>query len=148
MGFYLTCTDASTAGLKTPDGEMNTKAMPGGGNGNGSLSSGSSIVTISSDGILDPDAERRKDGDNRDIRNEKWYHTILQVSVPFLIAGLGTIGAGRVLTIAKVRTLPEEDAVSWKRNSNVNHPIFSFFSFFFSILSFDRGICSRPKIEE
>jgi len=115
VGFYLTYTDASTAGLKTSDGDkMDKKDVPGGvPNGNGSLSSGSSIVTISSNTVLDPDAERRKDlnGDARDIRNEKWYHTILQVSVPFFIAGLGTIGAGRVLTTAKVRTLPEENAV-------------------------------------
>ncbi|XP_011694271.1 PREDICTED: solute carrier family 41 member 2-like [Wasmannia auropunctata] len=92
-------------GLKAPVGQTDKKGIPGGVHGNGSLSSGSSIVTISSDAVLDPDAERRKDpsghGDNKDIRNERWYHTILQVSVPFLIAGLGTIGAGRVLTIAK-----------------------------------------------
>ncbi|KAG5313837.1 S41A2 protein, partial [Acromyrmex insinuator] len=90
------------AGLKTPSGQMDKK---GEGNGKGSLSSGSSIVTISSDAVLDPDAERSKDlsghGDDNNIRNEKWYHTILQVSVPFLIAGMGTIGAGRVLTMAK-----------------------------------------------
>ncbi|XP_012063017.1 PREDICTED: solute carrier family 41 member 3-like [Atta cephalotes] len=91
------------AGLKTPGGQMDKKGTPDGGNGNGSLSSGNSIVTISSDAVLDP--ERGKDlsghGGNKNIRNEKWYHTILQVSVPFLIAGMGTIGAGRVLTMAK-----------------------------------------------
>lgn len=79
--------------------------MPG--DGNGSLSSGSSIVTISSVAISDPDPDFRKvpngHGDKKHIRNEKWYHTILQVSVPFFIAGLGTIGAGRVLTEAKVK---------------------------------------------
>jgi len=78
--------------------------MSGGG---GSLSSGSSIVTISSVAISDPDPDYRtgpnEHGDKRNIRNEKWYHTIVQVSVPFLIAGMGTIGAGRVLTTAKVR---------------------------------------------
>ncbi|KYQ52736.1 Solute carrier family 41 member 2 [Trachymyrmex zeteki] len=93
------------AGLKTPGGQMDKKGTPDGVNGNGSLSSGSSIVTISSNTVLDPDAERSKDpsghGGNKNIRNEKWYHTILQVSVPFLIAGMGTIGAGRVLTMAK-----------------------------------------------
>ncbi|KYN13135.1 PREDICTED: solute carrier family 41 member 3-like [Trachymyrmex cornetzi] len=93
------------AGLKTPSGQMDKKGTPDGGNGNGSLSSGSSIVTISSDAVLDPDAGYSKDlsghGGNKNTRNEKWYHTILQVSVPFLIAGMGTIGAGRVLTMAK-----------------------------------------------
>ncbi|KYN06847.1 PREDICTED: solute carrier family 41 member 1-like [Cyphomyrmex costatus] len=93
------------AGLKTPGGQMDKKSTPDGVNGNGSLSSGSSIITISSEAVLDPDAERNRNpsghGGNKNIRNEKWYHTILQVSVPFLIAGLGTIGAGRVLTMAK-----------------------------------------------
>ncbi|KYN34705.1 Solute carrier family 41 member 2 [Trachymyrmex septentrionalis] len=92
------------AGLKTPGGQMDKKGTPDRQNGNGSLSSGNSIVTISSDAVLDPDPERKDlggHGDNKNIRNEKWYHTILQVSVPFLIAGLGTIGAGRVLTSAK-----------------------------------------------
>ena len=128
MGFYLTCTDASTAGLKTPGGQMDKKGTPDGGNGNGSLSSGSSIVTISSDAVLDPDAERGKDlsghGGNKNIRNEKWYHTILQVSVPFLIAGMGTIGAGRVLTMAKVRAFPKK----------FNLFFFSFSSFSYVIL--------------
>jgi len=90
---------------------MDKKGTPDRQNGNGSLSSGNSIVTISSDAVLDPDPERKDlggHGDNKNIRNEKWYHTILQVSVPFLIAGLGTIGAGRVLTSAKVRTFLKE----------------------------------------
>lgn len=95
----------SAAGLKTINGQKDKKDMPG---GNGSLSSGSSMVTISSVAISDPDPDYRADpnghGNKRNIRNEKWYHTILQVSVPFFIAGIGTIGAGRVLTSAKVRT--------------------------------------------
>lgn len=33
----------------------------------------------------------------RNIADEKWWHTLLQVSIPFLIAGMGTIGAGIVL---------------------------------------------------
>ncbi|GAB1863307.1 Solute carrier family 41 member 1 [Camponotus japonicus] len=90
------------AGLKTTNGQKDKKDMSGGG---GSLSSGSSIVTISSVAISDPDPDYRagpnEHGDKRNIRNEKWYHTIVQVSVPFLIAGMGTIGAGRVLTTAK-----------------------------------------------
>ncbi|XP_024888374.1 solute carrier family 41 member 3-like [Temnothorax curvispinosus] len=98
------------AGLKTSGGDkVDKKDTPGGVNGNGSLSSGSSIVTISSNAVLDPDEEgskRRKDPNvpihgGKDIRNEKWYHTLMQVSIPFFIAGMGTIGAGRVLTTAK-----------------------------------------------
>lgn len=36
--------------------------------------------------------------------DEKWYQTTLQVSVPFFIAGIGTIGAGLVLSTVTVRT--------------------------------------------
>lgn len=98
-----------TAGLKAPDDDKDgdKKDVPAGANGNGSLYSGNSIVTISSQAVLDPDEEHHKIPndleDERDIRKEKWYHTILQVSIPFFVAGMGTIGAGRVLTIAKVR---------------------------------------------
>ncbi|KAG8038871.1 hypothetical protein G9C98_003178 [Cotesia typhae] len=74
--------------------------------GDESLSSGSSIVTISSAANSDPDPEAPNDGDSkrkpRDILNERWQHTALQVSVPFFIAGIGTIGAGLVLD--KVQT--------------------------------------------
>ncbi|XP_020285415.1 solute carrier family 41 member 3 isoform X1 [Pseudomyrmex gracilis] len=82
------------------------KSMTGGDGGNGSLSSGSSLATIASIAITDPDPNYHHNdlggsGNEKNIRNEKWYHTILQVSVPFFIAGMGTIGAGRVLTSAK-----------------------------------------------
>ncbi|KAK0098639.1 hypothetical protein PV326_005561 [Microctonus aethiopoides] len=70
--------------------------------GNGSLSSGSSIVTISSAANSDPDPEAPGDnngpnGKRRNVLEERWQHTALQVSVPFFIAGIGTIGAGLVL---------------------------------------------------
>lgn len=82
----------------------------GGAGGDGSLSSGSSIVTISSAANSDPDPDCRNGagghGGESDIRTERWYHTILQVSVPFFIAGIGTIGAGLVLNEVKVRTPP------------------------------------------
>lgn len=31
------------------------------------------------------------------VKQEEWWKTTLQVSIPFLIAGLGTIGAGIIL---------------------------------------------------
>lgn len=31
------------------------------------------------------------------LRHEPWWHILLQVSIPFFIAGVGTIGAGIVL---------------------------------------------------
>ncbi|XP_014609559.1 PREDICTED: solute carrier family 41 member 3-like [Polistes canadensis] len=98
------------AGLKVPNGQTNKKDMPmanggsggeGGGNGGGSLSSGCSIVTISSVANSDPDPDYSKDpirnGGGRKQRTEKWYNTLMQISVPFFIAGGGTIGAGLVL---------------------------------------------------
>ncbi|XP_025830670.1 solute carrier family 41 member 1 [Agrilus planipennis] len=36
---------------------------------------------------------------NAKNKRERWFHTTLQVSVPFFIAGMGTIGAGLVLGI-------------------------------------------------
>ncbi|XP_043282462.1 solute carrier family 41 member 1-like [Venturia canescens] len=74
--------------------------------GEGSLSSGISIVTISSVTNSDPDPDPEySTGENANGtvkkrplgHEERWQHTALQVSVPFFIAGIGTIGAGLVL---------------------------------------------------
>ncbi|OXU23106.1 hypothetical protein TSAR_014010 [Trichomalopsis sarcophagae] len=84
----------------------------------GSLSSGSSIVTICSvtnsepdpdyptgggigggDGGEDPPIKKKKRRPL--ITEETWYNTGLQISVPFFIAGMGTIGAGLVLAMVK-----------------------------------------------
>lgn len=73
----------------------------------GSLSSGSSIVTIVSVPNSDPEQpEFPNDGNSpenkrRLIADESCVHTSLQVSVPFFIAGIGTIGAGLVLSSVK-----------------------------------------------
>ncbi|KAG7198639.1 hypothetical protein KM043_005997 [Ampulex compressa] len=88
------------AGLKASNGQRGKKEALAPNNGGGSLSSGSSIVTISSVANSDPDPDYRNDPDgpaNRKHQPERWYHTTLQVSVPFFIAGIGTIGAGLVL---------------------------------------------------
>ncbi|XP_046746024.1 solute carrier family 41 member 1-like [Diprion similis] len=92
------------ASLKVPFGAYSEKnglapASPGG----GSLSSSSSIVTITSITNSDPDPDfpggSPGSGDKRKIvKAEKWYTTTLQISVPFFIAGIGTIGAGIVLS--------------------------------------------------
>lgn len=37
-----------------------------------------------------------------EIVNEEWWRTTLQVSIPFLIAGCGTIGAGILLGVVEV----------------------------------------------
>ena len=95
------------AGLKTSKGlnhkEEKCAPSPGG----GSLSSGCSIVTISSIANSDPDPDIPIDLDGDPEKkhsslNEKWYNTTLQVSVPFFIAGIGTIGAGLVLAEVQV----------------------------------------------
>ncbi|XP_021701248.1 solute carrier family 41 member 1 isoform X3 [Aedes aegypti] len=36
-------------------------------------------------------------GHGREIKQEKWWETTLQISIPFFIAGIGTIGAGIIL---------------------------------------------------
>lgn len=41
--------------------------------------------------------EKLTRGDDLPYRQEEWWQTTLQVSIPFLIAGIGTIGAGIIL---------------------------------------------------
>ncbi|XP_051171833.1 solute carrier family 41 member 1-like [Leptopilina boulardi] len=103
------------AGLKIQKtaNELDEKcaASPGG----GSLSSGCSIVTIASvsNSEPDPDYPNGPDGNpekKHSSLNEKWYETTLQVSVPFFIAGIGTIGAGLVL--AEVQNWPVFKTIS------------------------------------
>ncbi|KAG8238292.1 hypothetical protein J437_LFUL017047 [Ladona fulva] len=56
-----------------------------------SLSSGGSLATIASL------ATSSSNEGSSHIEKEKWWSTLMQVAVPFLIAGVGTIGAGLVL---------------------------------------------------
>ncbi|KAG6803272.1 solute carrier family 41 member 3 isoform X1 [Apis mellifera caucasica] len=92
------------AGLKSPNGQKNKTDMSLPNLGGGTLSSGCSIVTISSVANSDPDPEFHNNTDgfgNSAYRHERWYQTTLQVAVPFFIAGIGTIGAGLVLENVK-----------------------------------------------
>lgn len=66
----------------------------------------SSITTTSIASSEDPKAGDNDDGKGFDrrpsksgspIKQEEWWKTTLQVSIPFLVAGIGTIGAGVVL---------------------------------------------------
>ncbi|KOX73659.1 Solute carrier family 41 member 2 [Melipona quadrifasciata] len=101
------------AGLKSPNGPKNKTDMSLPNLGGGTLSSGSSIVTISSVANSDPgpDFHNNTDGfGNSTHRHERWYQTTLQVAVPFFIAGIGTIGAGLVL--ADVKDWPVFRAIS------------------------------------
>lgn len=107
-GSDVRCIDFSIAGLKNPNGQKNKTDMSLPNLGSGTISSGSSVVTISSVANSDPVPDLRNDTggfDNRPYRNEKWYQTTFQVAVPFFIAGIGTIGAGLVLNQVKVRFL-------------------------------------------
>ncbi|XP_021701273.1 solute carrier family 41 member 1 isoform X6 [Aedes aegypti] len=42
-------------------------------------------------------------GHGREIKQEKWWETTLQISIPFFIAGIGTIGAGIILGRVEAR---------------------------------------------
>lgn len=98
----------SIAGLKASNGQKNKTDMSLPILGGGSLSSGSSLVTISSVANSDPDPDFSNNAGgfgNSTHGNERWYETILQVAVPFFIAGIGTIGAGLVLDEVQVRFL-------------------------------------------
>lgn len=98
----------SIAGLKASNGQKNKTDMSLPILGGGSLSSGSSLVTISSVANSDPDPDFSNNVGgfgNSTHGNERWYETILQVAVPFFIAGIGTIGAGLVLDEVQVRFL-------------------------------------------
>lgn len=101
----MRCIDFLIAGLKSPNGQKNKTDMSLPNLGGGTLSSGCSIVTISSVANSDPDPEFHNNTDgfgNSAYRRERWYQTTLQVAVPFFIAGIGTIGAGLVLENVKV----------------------------------------------
>ncbi|XP_046427028.1 solute carrier family 41 member 1-like [Neodiprion virginianus] len=104
------------ASLKLPFGAYSEKnGLPPPSPGGGSLSSSSSIVTITSITNSDPDPDfpvgSPGSGDKRKIvKAEKWYTTTVQISVPFFIAGIGTIGAGLVLS--NVQNWPVFVAVS------------------------------------
>ncbi|XP_076176836.1 solute carrier family 41 member 1 isoform X2 [Ptiloglossa arizonensis] len=92
------------AGLKIPNGEKNKASMSFPDLGGGSFSSGSSLLTIASVANSDPDPDFRHNPDgfgNNGHDGERWYHTTVQVAVPFFIAGIGTIGAGLVLAMVK-----------------------------------------------
>lgn len=74
----------------------------------GSLTS----ITTTSVASSEPDPGSDKGGDdggndkltgNGIAKEEAWWQTTIQVSIPFLIAGVGTIGAGIILGIVEVR---------------------------------------------
>lgn len=67
----------------------------------GSLSSITTTSLVSEQAASDGGTSERGDDKGEKqligIKHEKWWHTTLQVSIPFFIAGVGTIGAGIIL---------------------------------------------------
>lgn len=49
-------------------------------------------------------------GHGGEIKQEKWWETTLQISIPFFIAGVGTIGAGVILGRVEVSLSSEVDS--------------------------------------
>lgn len=75
----------------------------------GSLSSITTTSLVSEQGASDGAGSDR--GDDRSekqlvgIKHEKWWHTTIQVAIPFFIAGIGTIGAGIILGRVEVSSM-------------------------------------------
>lgn len=57
----------------------------------------------SDQGSSDDKGERQLTG----IKHEKWWHTTIQVAIPFFIAGIGTIGAGIILGRVEVSLMSQ-----------------------------------------
>lgn len=64
----------------------------GGGGGGGIGPGGGGIGDVDDDILADKLAHK-----NAMLKQEKWWQTTLQVSIPFFLAGIGTIGAGIIL---------------------------------------------------
>lgn len=48
------------------------------------------------------------DAESPPVEEEKWYNITIQVFIPFMIAGVGTIGAGIVLGNVEVLLTPSK----------------------------------------
>jgi hypothetical protein len=73
------------------------------------------------DGGEDPPKKKTKKKKSQLIIDETWYHTGLQIAVPFFIAGIGTIGAGLVLATVKVNVLPLAYYIFYTRHEFITH---------------------------
>ncbi|XP_044249402.1 solute carrier family 41 member 1 isoform X3 [Drosophila takahashii] len=70
----------------------------GGGSGNGGIGSGAPVAAdASSIAGINGSSEEKLALNRPGIKQEKWSTILLQVSIPFFLAGIGTIGAGIVL---------------------------------------------------
>lgn len=71
----------------------------GGGGGSGAIGGGGGDVD---DDIL---AEKLAHKNAMLLKQEKWWQTTIQVSIPFFLAGIGTIGAGIILGRVEVSAI-------------------------------------------
>lgn len=76
----------------------------GGGSGSGSGGDDGDHAQPTADGIDDHNKiVAQRAGGGGGVVQEEWWKTTLQVSIPFFIAGIGTIGAGIILGRVEVR---------------------------------------------
>lgn len=75
----------------------------------GSLSSITTTSLVSEPGVGGDASGSDRGGDDKGekhqltgIKTEKWWQTTIQISIPFFIAGIGTIGAGIILGTVEV----------------------------------------------
>jgi len=59
------------------------------------------IPTSSIESIESIESAASEKSEPKALPSERWYQTLFQVSIPFLLAGVGTIGAGIILGIAE-----------------------------------------------
>jgi hypothetical protein len=87
--------------MTTGDDEKKFSVLPA--STTGSLSSITTTSLVSERDLGDTNGSVKGDGDDqpdktpKSYTTEKTWQTILQVAIPFFIAGLGTIGAGIIL---------------------------------------------------
>ncbi|XP_032307811.1 solute carrier family 41 member 1 isoform X7 [Drosophila ananassae] len=107
-----TCDDESHRGEAAASSEPDPGAASGGGGGGGGGGSGGSGSGSGNGGIgsgalvaadassiagINGSSEEKLALNRPGIKQEKWTTILLQVSIPFFLAGIGTIGAGIVL---------------------------------------------------
>lgn len=67
------------------------------------VSTASVACSEPSDGISESQIIPKSEKKEKIIPHEPWWHTTLQISIPFFLAGIGTVGAGIILGFVEVR---------------------------------------------
>lgn len=87
----------TTSIASSEPGESNGRGGGNGGGDGGGGGAGGGGGDIDDDILAEKLAHR-----NAMIKQEKWWQTTIQVSIPFFLAGIGTIGAGVILGTVEV----------------------------------------------